>query len=1100
MAGVSLTNVGQNERSSDLANAADRLTNCWQQAIASLVSRDAKNGSPAADRHIVVLTDNGSEGASHSAGASTGPAQPPLSWDPATEDAPWTPPRPYHDEYDVLTSGMSDQADTTASLSAPLDQATLLYDNWHKWHLDSIDWAHPPSTLPPEALNALAYVESNPALLNAIKAGGDNGSIDGPITQKSLGDFASQAGADLNQASKDFQAWQKAHPNADATATELARSAAFIEANATLLSNAAGSSQPGWSGNVFNASDLSALASNNPGLSPELTGAAKLWSDPGMFRQIDQAGQSMLSDPDGLANAGNFSVWLTSAAPGDQNSTMDFFNTVASRDAVINVDTSNLTSDVFDHPEKYSGAQKAAVLQELQDTQDRMVLDNQLQITDVGTQQADGINPNLLKTNADLADRIDQLSSDPDVLTYLSTASPSALQTIVGADPSLKNAFNDGFAALQSGQTLNDDLAGKDSKGNPVSYGEALHTFAAQAGFFQLAMGQSGAPIPDLDLTAIAKKSGSYDKIAEAYQSDIVSGKRLQQLVDQGNDPINAAAQFSQEVQGFNSVIDPTVVAKNTSTLQANFQDVLTNQVFNHLTAAELNQAFGDGHGNLDEDKVKKFIAADDAANPPAPGEDTTSDTTRASDALHIIKAVWDGVRSGERISDVMNTYLGNDRSTSKWSVAYQKGGFHLAADLLGGAYLATALAGSPQRDPGQITADVGTGINLFGSLVVGAGRYIRSNDSANLADAKAAVVSAQDAKNAADAKLAKAKSDLSELTDQKPAAAAAAQFAQLSEDQAQAVLNVANADVAHAATVVAQDKAALAPALAASLADPSNDELHKALQDAIEKYGADSTDLANKQATAANAQDAFNDARHDRSVKQSRLNNISAGIRTGTADVRTAETASTKADSDLAAAKKGLDEVKNTPIEQAKQKSPAAGRAVGGVGNVVLGIGSIIYGSHLKEAGQVAFGNINIAQGAVSTTVGTLDAADGIIKFVGGPLAKVKLPQPLLDVLGLAGDLGKVAPVISTVGDVIGAVAGVALTIAGVIVELEEEKKQAVSETHATDALLKKYGITGGPTTAEDVIGAGPLGDGEIPLPGGIGTGGGPSQGPAPP
>jgi hypothetical protein len=102
--------------------------------------------------------------------------------------------------------------------------------------------------------------------------------------------------------------------------------------------------------------------------------------------------------------------------------------------------------------------------------------------------------------------------------------------------------------------------------------------------------------------------------------------------------------------------------------------------------------------------------------------------------------------------------------------------------------------------------------------------------------------------------------------------------------------------------------------------------------------------------------------------------------------------------------------------------------------------------------------------------------------------------------VLGLAGDLGKVAPVISTVGDVIGAVAGVALTIAGVIVELEEEKKQAVSETHATDALLKKYGITGGPTTAEDVIGAGPLGDGEIPLPGGIGTGGGPSQGPAPP
>ncbi len=42
----------------------------------------------------------------------------------------------------------------------------------------------------------------------------------------------------------------------------------------------------------------------------------------------------------------------------------------------------------------------------------------------------------------------------------------------------------------------------------------------------------------------------------------------------------------------------------------------------------------------------------------------------------------------------------------------------------------------------------------------------------------------------------------------------------------------------------------------------------------------------------------------------------------------------------------------------------------------------------------------------------------------------------------------------------------------------------QAVDETQATDAMLKKYGISGGPSTNKDIVGAGPLPD----LPGGIG------------
>src|SRR5262249_33323847 len=160
-----------------------------------------------------------------------------------------------------------------------------------------------------------------------------------------------------------------------------------------------------------------------------------------------------------------------------------------------------------------------AALQELKDAQDGMTLDNQMQVTDIGTQKADGINPNIAKTSADLQSKIDQLSADPDVQSYLSGASTSALQSLVNADPSLKGAFNDALTKFKSGQTLNDDLNAKDSSGNQVPMGVALHSYVAQAGFFQLAMGQNGSPAADLDLTAIAKTSGSYDKIVDYYNS-----------------------------------------------------------------------------------------------------------------------------------------------------------------------------------------------------------------------------------------------------------------------------------------------------------------------------------------------------------------------------------------------------------------------------------------------------------------------------------------------------------------------------------------------------------------------------------------------------
>ncbi len=750
-----MTAINSSKSAADLeyrrepGDAVSRLSESWREAISSFNS-PAPAGTPLfrGGRPLILVAEGDGGPADRPPGATSSAANPIPGFNPETDDPSFVPPTSYHSYYTDITSGMgTGQQQAVSSLEAPIDAASLLSNNWNRWNLGEIDWAHPPSTLPPEALNALSLVESNPALLNAIKAGGDNGSVDGPITRESLHKFVGQAAADLVRADKDFKAWQKANPNADATATALARSAALLEANATLLSNAAGSSQPGWSGNVFNADNLTALASNNPGLSPDLRAAAKLWSDPGMLRQIDQAGQSPLSSPDGLVNAGNIGAWLTSSAPGDLNSVMDFLNSVAARDAVIRVDTSSLTSDIFDHPENYSAAQKAAALQELRDTQDRLIFDDQFHLLDVGTQTADGINPNLPKTTADLQSKIDILSADPDVQAYLSKAATGALQTLISADPALKSAFDDAFAKFQSGQTLNDDLNAKDSSGSQVKPGLALHIYVAQAGFFQLAMGQDGSPAADLDLTAIAKNSGSYDKIVDYYKSEIVSGKRLQELLDSGVDPVDAAAQFSLDVEAFGNVVDPAVVESDAPTLQDNFQDVLSEHIFESLTPAMLETALGDGHGNLDESKLKKFITDAGTSNPDLAGS-VDDPRSQAGMAFHFVKSIWDGVRAGERMIDVLKTAGKMDFADNRWHTLYKVGAFHGATAILGGLYLGFTIAGHAPTDSGQLTADVGLGINLFGVLTVAAGRGIRSIDSPEAERCKRESVRGRDGQN----------------------------------------------------------------------------------------------------------------------------------------------------------------------------------------------------------------------------------------------------------------------------------------------------------------------------------------------------------------
>ena len=92
--------------------------------------------------------------------------------------------------------------------------------------------------------------------------------------------------------------------------------------------------------------------------------------------------------------------------------------------ATANVDTGRLNKDLLDHSDKYSGAEKAAVMVKLQQT--------------LKTVQAGGSLRNTTKTEQALNDKIDQLQKDPAVNTYLNKAVPAQSKALINGDKGLR--------------------------------------------------------------------------------------------------------------------------------------------------------------------------------------------------------------------------------------------------------------------------------------------------------------------------------------------------------------------------------------------------------------------------------------------------------------------------------------------------------------------------------------------------------------------------------------------------------------------------------------------------------------------------------------
>lgn len=377
---------------------------------------------------------------------------------------------------------------------------------------------------------AMAFIKANPALATAVDTAAHGGKADGKISSNDLKAFVKNMQGAANDAGKDLAAYHKNNPDADEQSLQLVISAALLRANAPLTAAADPKHASGAAGEtgmdgLTDAAGLGALQKNNPGLGGALKQAAKTWSQPGFLTQLDQGGLSGRDlaghSPDGLFSAKNISGWIKSQAPTNGGQFASLLSDAATVNAVSSTDISKLGKDVFDNPQNYTGAQKAAVMIKLQQTKQSVDAGSDLRKTG--------------DTEAALADKIGQLQNDPDVQAYLQQAVPSQERALVASDPALKTAVYDQMQKVNNGQALSTDMGTAErnkAKGSAApDYSSAVASVSAQLQLQRDLLGPN-AKVPTAQ-QVVGNQPALQQKLQDAYQANFTQGGELHQLLGQ---------------------------------------------------------------------------------------------------------------------------------------------------------------------------------------------------------------------------------------------------------------------------------------------------------------------------------------------------------------------------------------------------------------------------------------------------------------------------------------------------------------------------------------------------------------------------------------
>ena len=621
-------------------------------------------------------------------------------------------------------------------LNRPIAAAQELSANWKNWGLDkNISFSNPPATLPPEAQAVIKYVAANPALATELGYAGTTGkSTD--ITEAKVDAFIKQATSDAGNASKTVQDWMKKNPGASDQTKALVQSAAVMMANQALAVSSDTGHQNGTTGNdgLMTAPGLSQLGAQNPGLSQTLGDAAKLWGQPGMFKYLDTAGKDIATTaPDGKADTQNLGNWISKEAPTTDVDAANLLNQAAVENTVAGIDTSKLGTDVFANPQNYTGAQKAAVMVQLGDlsAETQAASDDGSFSTAFGQGKLNsaGIASDPQAVQNDLSQKIQQLQQDPSVQAYLNQTLPGAQQTVLNSDGRVQTAFQNYFtSSIQTGGALNDDLKGKDSKGNPVTPAAAMQSFTQQTTFYDGALGSGGKTLGLLDqsngpsqLNKFVQASGQEANLQSYYTDNIENTKMLTDSVSSGTDMATAMTQFSAAAASFATGLDPAFIGNNAAQTQQNFITNSTGSLLDNASTAEINNAFNDQTG--DETQTNAIVQQLQKNDP---SMFTASDGTQVPvpQIVNLVKQSTDLIRQGVKAQDALAKVFDSISSPSgPVTDAYKSGALHIVSALLAGGVLAAKKAegtSNPNADVGIAAAAAQT----VGTFTEGVGKF----------------------------------------------------------------------------------------------------------------------------------------------------------------------------------------------------------------------------------------------------------------------------------------------------------------------------------------------------------------------------------------
>ncbi|MDF0733626.1 type III effector HrpK domain-containing protein [Pseudomonas entomophila] len=633
-------------------------------------------------------------------------------------------------DWDTLTGnkGGAKPTEEEKNLERPRAAAKMLSDNWDKWglHDRKVDFANPPSDLPPEAQAVLKYLAGSPSLMNALDSGG-LGKSDGVITRAEVDRFISQSNKDLSAASSAYGKFLSNNPDASELAKANAKSAAIVMANISLVSSA-GPQMQGEHQRANNGSlttDNLAAIHNDPGLSLELSGAAGYWSNPGMLHVLDSAGDlPATATSDGIVQQKNLRAWLENQAPKDDHGVLMMLSNASIRGSLADVDTSKLTQDILEHPENYDGKTKAAAMLELSDARARLASSDKV---DGGGDLYAGItadsqyhlNPTKSKLLKQLDDAAAKLAADPDVKTFLAGAQGPGMRDIVNSDPAIKQALQHSQdTRINSGDIINTSLAAKGADGQPVTLPEALSLAGTDATLTDLALGGDGK----VDLAAIAEKSGKSGDIEQYFREHILNGKDLDDALAKGGDPLAAIGQFGSQAALFSEFLGDRVSPQDASDVQQRINQALSQTLIDGATDDALKDIFGDGSGNFDEAKVTAIIEKA-MADDPDMFKDASGTPIRPQDVVSLMRSVWDLNRQGEKISDALPKAI--DGMKLNVGEAYKQGLLHIGSALLAGGVLA-ARSSTGGNSPTDNASRVSAGMQFAGLIIEGGTKYAK--------------------------------------------------------------------------------------------------------------------------------------------------------------------------------------------------------------------------------------------------------------------------------------------------------------------------------------------------------------------------------------